>query len=75
MMRTAWPYLISLFGCYLLFKAGQEHPINPLTLGAIMPMVLVGPATSGDRLLRRLQAAGKALTSDPDQDHTRTEKP
>lgn len=64
-LRAAWIYLVSLFGCYLLYKAAQEHPINPLTIGAIMPMVLVGPATSGDRLIRRLQVAGKALTSDP----------
>lgn len=68
-VRTAWTYVVSLFGCYLLFKASQEHPINPLTIGAIMPMVLVGPATTGDRLIRRLQAAGRALTQEPAEEN------
>jgi hypothetical protein len=68
-VRALWTYAVSLFGCYLLFKASQEHPINPLTIGAIMPMVLVGPATTGDRLIRRLQAAGRALTQDPAEEN------
>jgi hypothetical protein len=66
-MRSAWTYLVSLFGCVLLWKAANETPINPLTIGAIMPLVLVGPTSTGDRLIKRLTAAGKALTHEPEQ--------